>query len=122
LDPRFNYKKLKKDYANDPGLLAYLEEQKVALSVYFEQFYPTKSSEPSANSFPPKASESQPGIINFSDFDQDDEEPEGSELERYFDAPRAAPQTDPVQWWYARKVESPRLYQMARDFMAIPGK
>ncbi|KAF9069556.1 hypothetical protein BDP27DRAFT_1420854 [Rhodocollybia butyracea] len=35
LDHRFNYKKLKKDYASDPDLLTYLEEQKQALHTYF---------------------------------------------------------------------------------------
>ncbi|KAE9386398.1 hypothetical protein BT96DRAFT_788678, partial [Gymnopus androsaceus JB14] len=92
-----------------------------------EQFYPTQSSEPSANSFPPKASESQPGIINFSDFDQDDEEPEGSELECYFDALCAAPQTDPIQWWYVCKlilvqgsvVAVERIFSGGRDTISL---
>lgn len=50
-----------------------------------------------------------------------DDEDEGDELARYFDAPRASSETDPVQWWFTRRTESPRMYCMARDLMAIPG-
>ncbi|KAE9385608.1 hypothetical protein BT96DRAFT_766499, partial [Gymnopus androsaceus JB14] len=37
LDPCFNYKNLRKDSASEPDLLAYLEDQKIALNTYFEK-------------------------------------------------------------------------------------
>lgn len=124
LDPRFNYKKLKKDYAGDPDLLSYLETQKEALREYFDEFYPTLSSDTTTSQAPCTTREAskRPGVINFAELDLgSDDEDEGDELARYFDAPRASSETDPVQWWFTRKTESPRLYRMARDFMAIPG-
>jgi hypothetical protein len=62
-------------------------------------------------------------VINFAVFDQgSDNEDERDELDSYFDAPRIGLDADPVQWWYTRKAEYPRLYQLARDIMSIPGK
>lgn len=124
LDPRFNYKKLKKDYTGDPDLLSYLETQKAALQVYFDEFYPPLSSDTTTSQIVSTTNEGskQPGIINFAEFDLgSDDEAEGDELTRYFDAPRASSETDPIQWWFTRKTESPRLWRMARDFMAVPG-
>ncbi|KAJ7193247.1 hypothetical protein GGX14DRAFT_593055 [Mycena pura] len=51
------------------------------------------------------------GTVNFSafDLDGDDDEDESDELDRYFSSARALSDADPVQWWYARKDEFPRL-------------
>jgi hypothetical protein len=69
------------------------------------------------------AGSSRPKVINFAVFDQgSDNEDERDELDSYFDAPWIGLDADPVQWWYARKAEYPRLYQLARDIMSIPGK
>jgi hypothetical protein len=43
LDPRLNYKKLRKDYTGDPELSRYLEKQK-ELRIYFDVHYPTSVS------------------------------------------------------------------------------
>ncbi|KAJ7604858.1 hypothetical protein B0H17DRAFT_1189671 [Mycena rosella] len=108
LDPRFNYKKLRKDYANDYELAEYLETQKAALRVYFDTKYPPSSST-SAPTTPASKSATRPGVINFAAYDQgSDNETENDEIERYFEAPRAPWDTDPVQWRYARKTEFPR--------------
>jgi hypothetical protein len=123
LDPRFNYKKLKKDYATDIELLEYLEEQKKALHTYFNTSYPPNSPTIACSSTTTCNMSQNSGIINFAAIDlESDGEEEGDELEQYFDAPRASSQTNPVQWWYARKTELPRLYEMAQDFMSIPGR
>jgi hypothetical protein len=108
-------------------LLPYLEVQKVAFQSYFDNNYPVLSSTTTHStataSAPTNTTTSRPGIINFAAYDQgSDEEGEAEELERYFDAPRAPAQTDPVQWWYAWKSEFPRLYRLARDIMSIPGR
>jgi hypothetical protein len=124
LDPRFNYKKLRKDYAGDHDLLKYLEEQKKELRAYFDEHYP--ASESSSNSSARATTTSntfgaRAGPINFAAFDQgSDDEGDADELNTYFDAPRVPLHTDPVQWWYARKAEYPRLYRFARDIMSIP--
>jgi hypothetical protein len=127
LDPRFNYKKLCKDYTNDPDLSEYLETQKKALCQCLDGNYPTDSSTGAA---PTASTSGEPGVfgnrsgmINFAALDQgSDDEEDNDELTRYFDAPRAPSHSDPVDWWFARKWEFPRLYRFARDIMSIPGK
>lgn len=123
LDPRFNYKKLRKDYAQDPELSQYLEAQKATLRAYFDEHYPAApTSKPSAATTATSDSSNQPKVINFAAFDQgSDVEDERDELDTYFDAPRVPRDADPVQWWYARKAEYPRLYRLARDILSIPG-
>ncbi|KAJ7938814.1 hypothetical protein B0H13DRAFT_2301461 [Mycena leptocephala] len=108
-DARFNYKKLRKDYASDAHLTQYLERQKAAPPAYFDSNYPVSSST-SARTITTSKSTARPGVINFAAYDQGwDEEEENDELEFYFDEPRAPSETDPVQWWYARKTEFRRL-------------
>jgi hypothetical protein len=127
LDPRFNYKKLSKDYTHDPELLQYLEQQKKELRAYFDKHYPVTESTKNSSSHrtstsTPHGSDARAGPINFAAFDQgSDDEGDMDELDIYFDAPRIPFQADPVQWWYARKAEYPRLYRLARDIMSIPG-
>ncbi|KAJ6619367.1 ribonuclease H-like domain-containing protein [Mycena sp. CBHHK59/15] len=126
LDPRFNYKKLRKDYGQDEELIEYLEAQKVALRAYFDEHYPasgaSKPSAPTTASGAANGSAARPTVINFAALDPDtDEENSSDEPSNYFDAPRIPMNADPVQWWYARKAEFPRLYRLARDIMSIPG-
>jgi hypothetical protein len=55
-------------------------------------------------------------------FDQGpDDDMNMDKLDTYFEAPRILYHANPVQWWYARKAEYPRLYRFARDIMSIPG-
>ncbi|CAB4379249.1 unnamed protein product [Rhizophagus irregularis] len=44
------------------------------------------------------------------------------ELEEYLRKPVVAFKTDPLQWWKAHEATFPHLANMARDFLAIPGK
>ncbi|KAK6981508.1 Transposase-like protein, partial [Favolaschia claudopus] len=101
LDPRFNLKKLQKDYASDPDLKSYLEVQTAALRRYFDDHYPSStpntSATPAGGNSVPSRSES-----SFAALDQGtDDEEEADELQRYFEAPRPASSVDPVEWWYA---------------------
>ncbi|KAJ7714916.1 ribonuclease H-like domain-containing protein [Mycena metata] len=99
LDPRFNYKKLKKDYASDAELSAYLETQKKALREYLDNNYPPTSS--AASEAPASAADSdvrdkiasKPGAINFNfaAFDDDsDDDQDGDELNAYFECSAVA--------------------------------
>ncbi|KAJ6548864.1 hypothetical protein B0H19DRAFT_1265655 [Mycena capillaripes] len=89
LDPRFNYKKLRKDYAQDDELSAYLETQKTELRAYFEEHYPAKSPKPTAAApGPTDGSATRPVVFNFAAYDPGtDDEEENDELDTYFDAP-----------------------------------
>ncbi|KAJ6534083.1 hypothetical protein B0H19DRAFT_1080583 [Mycena capillaripes] len=72
-DPRFNYKKLRKEYAHDPELSKYLEEQKTSFWTYFDKHYPAATtSKPSAATATTVdgAGSSRPKVINFAVFDQ----------------------------------------------------
>ncbi|KAJ7342951.1 hypothetical protein DFH08DRAFT_811283 [Mycena albidolilacea] len=103
---RFNFKKLRKEYAHDPELSKYLEEQK-SLQTYFDKHYPAATmSKPSAATVTAVdgAGSSCPKVINFAVFDQgSDNEDEHDELDSYFNAPRIGLDANPVQWWYADK-------------------
>ncbi|KAK6984038.1 ribonuclease H-like domain-containing protein [Favolaschia claudopus] len=93
LDPRFNLKKLQKDYANDPELKSYLEVQTAALRRYFEDHYPASTSTASAAPSGGNLVSSRSGS-SFAALDQGtDDEEEADELERYFEAPRPASST-----------------------------
>ncbi|KAJ7030511.1 hypothetical protein C8F04DRAFT_961455, partial [Mycena alexandri] len=77
LDPRFNYKKLHKDYAGDPDLSKYLEEQKKALRADLDENYPA------SESLKQTSSAATGRMTNWM-------------LDNYFDAPRIALDMDPV--------------------------
>jgi hypothetical protein len=47
-----------------------------------------------------------------------------NELEDYFrltSIPEPFEDTDPLQWWYARRHKFPNLYLLARNVLCIPG-
>jgi hypothetical protein len=125
LDPRLNYKKLRRDYTEDPELLQYFENQKQALHAYFDEHYPaTEPTTPSAHTPTNSANsnETRRGPINFAAFDQGpDDDANMDERDVNFEAPRILYLADLVQWWYARKAEYPRLYRFVRDILSIPG-
>lgn len=43
-----------------------------------------------------------------------------SELEEYFNQPRASSTTDILQWWKRHELQFPILSKIARDFLSIP--
>ncbi|KAJ7334018.1 hypothetical protein DFH08DRAFT_965777 [Mycena albidolilacea] len=113
LDPRFNYKKLRKDYANDPDLSEDLETQKKALSRQdLDENYPAGSSTGAA----PTASTSA------LDQGSDDEE-DNDELTRYFDAPRAPSHSHSDQLIGGLRIGSvvavERVFSGGRDIISL---
>jgi hypothetical protein len=45
-----------------------------------------------------------------------------NELEEFFKlSPEDIDHCDPIQWWFARRAQFPRLFRFARDILAIPG-
>ncbi|KAJ7509247.1 hypothetical protein B0H11DRAFT_1313697 [Mycena galericulata] len=101
LDPRFNYKNFRKD----KYLADYLEIQTRIIQ-------PRRPLEhlPLPPSTRPRST--VPRLVNFAALGQDtDGEEEQDELDSCFDAP----ETNPVQWWYA---QYPRLYRLARHHVS----
>ena len=45
-----------------------------------------------------------------------------NELERYLSAPVEFGVTNPLEWWWARRREYPRLSKMALGHLSIPGE
>ena len=45
-----------------------------------------------------------------------------TELDCYLESARVKDIKDPLQWWMDNRVSYPRLSQMARDFLIIPGE
>ncbi len=132
LDPRISYTKgLKWDYRNDLDLDTYLESSKQLLQDYFDRHYPaatpnTRStpSSPVPGSSRPAFLDGSPQKVDFtSHYDNDDDAAVAvDELERYFSLPKENFwTTNPINWWYIRCHDFPRLYCLARDILAIPG-
>jgi hypothetical protein len=44
-----------------------------------------------------------------------------NELDRYLATHRIKDVKDPLAWWYENRGSYPRLWQMARDYLTIPG-
>ncbi|CAB5124200.1 unnamed protein product [Rhizophagus irregularis] len=45
-----------------------------------------------------------------------------NEIEAYLQQPAASIKTNPLQWWKTNETIYPRLANMARNYLAIPGK
>jgi hypothetical protein len=56
-----------------------------------------------------------------SDMSSGDEETV-SELDHYLTTGRIKDVKDPLAWWYENQGSYPRLWQMACDYLTIPGK
>ena len=122
LDPRLNIKKLRCQYASNADLKAYLEVQIEALRTFFDENYP-ESSPVHAQTAAQTTSTLTSGYEDLAAFMFGPADAvESDELNRYFECIAAAPAVNPVEWWYARKAEFPRLYRLARDIMTIPGE
>jgi hAT family C-terminal dimerisation region len=44
------------------------------------------------------------------------------ELDHYLSTGRIKDVTDPLSWWVENKGTYPRLWQMAQDYLTIPGE
>jgi len=125
LDPRISYEGLKTDYADDPTLSKHLEHSKANLFNYFDENYATLS--PMLSSPPPAPVQVLPVSgspqKSFTARYRRKEKYSTNELEEYFKLPAEDFDTcNPIQWWVGRRHQFPRLYQMARDILCIPGQ
>ena len=131
LDPRISYTKgLKRDYKNDVDLDTYLESSKQLLQDYFDRHYPAVTSDqldtPSSSPGPSRSSqiEGLPQKVDFRSHydDEDDAAVTEDELERYFSLLKENfRSTNPINWWYIRRRDFPRLSRLAHDLLSIPG-
>ncbi|KAJ7792593.1 hypothetical protein B0H13DRAFT_2172466 [Mycena leptocephala] len=115
LDPRLSYEALRKDYADDSELLAGLEKSKADLKKHFETHY--ADAQPSSVSDIPAESSPAGSPVKFNIFARYGARATSSvvsnnELEDYFRLTSIAEpfeDTDPLQWWYARRHKFPNL-------------
>jgi hypothetical protein len=125
LDPRISYEGLKIDYGDDLTLFDHLEESKTNLFSYFEENYATRHS-PTPSSPPPtlvQAPMDGSPQKSFTARYRRKEKYSTNELEEYFKLPAEDFDTcNPIQWWVGRRSQFPRLFQLARDILSIPGK
>jgi hypothetical protein len=125
LDPRISYEGLKIDYGDDLTLFDHLEESKANLFQYFDENYATRRSR--TPSSPPPTPVQAPLADgspqkSFTARYHRKEKFSTNELEEYFKLPAEDFDTcNPIQWWVGRRSQFPRLFQLARDILCIPG-
>jgi hypothetical protein len=126
LDPRISYEGLKIDYGDDLTLLDHLEESKTSLSIYFAENYaalcpPTPSSSQDLTPVQALPVDGSPQK-SFTARYRRRENHSTDELEEYLKLPAEDFDTcNPIQWWVGRRSQFPRLFQLARDILCIPG-
>jgi len=123
LDPCISYEGLKIDYGDDLTLSSHLEASKIALFKYFDEHYATlPSPTPLPPSVPVQASmDGSPQKSFTAQYRRKDKYPI-NELDKYFKLPAEDFDTcDPIRWWVGRRSQFPRLFQLARDILCIPG-
>jgi hypothetical protein len=122
LDPRISYEGLKQDYGEDLTLSSHLEDSKTRLFSYFDEHYatPTPSSPPSTPVQAPPVDGSPQK--SFTARYRRKMKYSANELEEYFKLPTKDFHTcNLIQWWVSRRSQFPRLFQLARDILCIPG-
>ncbi|KAF7346964.1 Transposase-like protein [Mycena venus] len=123
LDPRLSYEGLRRDYADDPELLAGLETAKNQLQVHYNTHYANTNTAVSQQQLPPGSP------VKFNIFARygpqtgstDSAKNELAEYFRLTNNPPSFEDTDPLKWWYMRRNKFPKLYRLARDMLCIPG-
>jgi hypothetical protein len=103
----------------------HLEDSKTNLFNYFEENYTTLHS-PTPSSLPPTLVQALPvdgsPQKSFTARYRRKEKYSTNELEEYFKFPAKDFDTcSPIQWWVGRRSQFPRLFQLARDILCIPG-
>ena len=122
LDPHISYEGLKQDYGDDPMLSDHLEDSKTQLFSYFNKYYPTPT--PSS---PPSTPVQAPPVDgspqkSFTARYRRKMKYSTNELEEYFKlSAEDFHSCNPIQWWVSRRSQFPRLFQLARDILCIPG-
>jgi hypothetical protein len=99
----------------------YRSDEHVVLTVLASAQYST----PSAN-----VSAVEDSMCETADIDEDDElfgrrveqaaPPHGQEVYRFGLLPQASKDVDIISWWISHRLEYPKLYQVAMDYLAIP--
>jgi len=123
LDPRILYEGLKMDYGDDLTLSDHLEDSKTNLFKYFNDNYATLHSL-TPSSPPPSTAPALDGSPqkSFTAWYCRKSKHSTNELEEYFKLPAEDFYAcDPIQWWVGRRHQFPRLFQLARDVLCIPG-
>ena len=123
LDPRISYEGLKIDYADDLTLFCHLEDSKANLFIYFDDNYATlhNLTPSSPPSIPVQILDGSPQKSFTARYRR--KKYSTNELEEYFKLPPEDFATcDPIQWWVGRRSQFPRLFQLARDVLCIPGE
>jgi hypothetical protein len=125
LDPRISYEGLKMDYADDPTLSSHLEDSKTSLFHYFDENYATLCSLTLSSPLPTPVQAPPTDGSPWKSFTARYRRKEKyftNELEEYFKLPAEDFDTcNPIQWWMGRRSQFPRLFQLARDILCIPG-
>jgi hypothetical protein len=121
LDPRLSYNGLKTDYADEPELLADLEFSKHELKVHFNTYFASTTADSA------ESQRTEPGSPQKLDFTSRYTQRANSgtvdELTEYFRL-TSVPENweiDPLEWWYSRRKQFPRLYLLVRNILCIPG-
>lgn len=124
LDPRISYEGLKCDYGDDAILSDHLEDLKINLFKYFDENYAALSA-PTPSLPPPSPVQTVGGSPqkSFTARYRRKSNHSTNELEEYFKLPAEDfISCDPIQWWVSRRSQFPRLFQLARDVLCIPGE
>ncbi|KAJ3508846.1 hypothetical protein NMY22_g16486 [Coprinellus aureogranulatus] len=118
LDPRISYDGLKIALGDDLDLLSHLESAKSKLELHYGLHY--KSSARLSTSTTTTASSSTG--FNFTAAFRRAPRAVQDELEAYFRMPPEDYETcQPIQWWYAHRLQFPTLHKLAFDILCIPG-
>lgn len=103
LDPQISYEGARKDYADDPDLLAYLEVTKSKLHTYYIQHYvnhTTASHNSVSNVTRSVTSDGSPSKVNFTLRYKKKDNVLCDELEEYFKLPHEDfDACKPLEWW-----------------------
>jgi hypothetical protein len=123
LDPRISYERLKIDCGNDLTLSSHLEDSKTNLFKYFDENYAMLLSlTPPPPSTPVQVPIDGSPQKSFTARYRRKEKYSTNELEEYFKLPAEDfDNCDPIRWWVGRRSQFPRLFQLARDILCIPG-
>jgi hypothetical protein len=125
LDPRISYEGMKADYSNDPVLRDYLEESKTNLIAYYKENYAAEDASaptPSQTITPSQQNVSGSPQKCFTSRYRNKSKVSINELEEYWKLPVEDFETcDPIQWWMGRWAQFPKLFELARYILCIPG-
>jgi hypothetical protein len=123
LDLRIGYNAFCDDAADDPDFQIIVKSHLSSLRSFYDTLYahkdvPKDPEVPAQNS---SDHQNKAGHVNFlARFNKAG--PAGrSELDIFMSLPQEDISIDPIHWWAARRQQFPRLSQLARNILCIPG-